>query len=260
MTRTDRLGMHRWRRDPIGIVSFFLIWGGILADIGGYDGMIALTGIGLFGPLLLRELGLLPWIDEFHREATTRASQHAYLSGGICLVIVMTVFGFGGTHNEEGAHFFDAVPASLVLLIMALTWYLSRLLQFWGALVGASRILLGALCAYGLVAAVATIQVIINLGAGESPRRVMAWLATIYLPPAFLALATWCSRRWPRITGVTLLALSAWLFFGFRLTSQLLFGAEFSFPWQTRVVLACLLLAPLVASGIALVAGRRYQD
>jgi hypothetical protein len=260
MNRNGRFGMHRWRRDPIGIVSFLLIWGGILADIGGYDGMIALTGIGLFLPLLLRELGLLPWIDEFHREATTRASQHAYLSGGIFLVGVMTVFGFGGTHDDHGARFFDEVPASLVLLIMALTWYLSRLLQFWGALVGAFRILLGALCVYGVVAAVVTIQVVNRLADGELPRRALLGLATIYLPPVFLGLAAWCSRRWPRITGVILLAISAWLLFGYRSTSQLLFGSEPGFPWQTRAVLGCLLVAPLLAAGIAFVAGRRYHD
>jgi hypothetical protein len=260
MTRTDRFGLRRWRRDPIGIVSFFLIWGGILADIGGLDGMIALTGLGLFAPLLLRELGSLPWIDEFHREATTRASQHAYLVGGIFLVMVMTVLGFGGTHNDEGAHFFDAVPASLVLLIMALTLYLSRLLQFWGALIGAFRILLGAFCVYGLIAALATIQVVSKLTDGESPRRALVWLATIYLPPLFLALAAWCCRRWPRITGMFLLAICAWLISGYQTTSQFLFGAEFSLPWQTRVTLGCLLLAPLLAAGVALLAGRHYED
>jgi hypothetical protein len=259
MTRNDLFGLHRWRRDPIGIVSFLLIWGGILADIGGYDGMIALTGIGLFAPLLLRELGLLPWIDEFQREATLRASQHAYLSGGIFLVVVMTVFGIGGTHNDEGARFFDAVPASLVLLIMALTWYLSRLLQFWGALVGAFRILLGTLSVYALVAAVTTLQVV-KLADGEAPRSVLVMLATIYLPPVFLALAAWLSRRSPRITGVILLAVCVWLFFGYGPTSQFLFGSAFSIAWQTRVVLGCLLLAPLLAAGIAFVAGRRYHD
>jgi hypothetical protein len=260
MTRNDRFGLHRWRRDPIGIVSFLLIWGGILADIGGLDGMIALTGLGLFAPLLLRELGLLPWIDEFHREATTRASQHAYLSGGIFLILIMAVLGFGGTHDDEGAHFFDAVPASLVLLIMALTWYLSRLLQFWGALVGAFRILLGAFCAYGLVAVAASVQVVARLTDGPSPRRALVWLATLYLPPLFLAIAAWCSRRWPRVTGAILVALCAWLVLGYRTTSQFLFGPAFSFPWQDRAVLGCLMLAPLLAPGIALVAGHRYDD
>ncbi len=132
--------LRAWARNPVNLVSAVMIWGGLLAAVETQTNwLMAVFGAGLLGPTLLRELGLMRWEDEFQRDVATRAALHAFLAGGVLLVAVMGFNGFGGPDNPE-LKFKDAVPASSVLITLTLVWYLSRLLQYWGARKAAFRI------------------------------------------------------------------------------------------------------------------------
>ena len=123
-------------RDPTPLIAGALVLLGLVGSFVGPDRLILLAGLGMFGPFVLRESGVLPWRDEFQRETTLRAGMHALLAVGVLVTATMATQGYGGINLPM-----DSIRASTVLLVLGLTWILSKILQFWGAQRGAFRLL-----------------------------------------------------------------------------------------------------------------------
>lgn len=245
MTTTEHeFDLRGWLRDPVGLLSF----AGIAAGLAGLliserDGFVALFFAGVFGPTLLRELGLLRWRDEFQRETTTRAALHAFLGAGAFLAAVMSLHGFTGTYDAGGKTFQDALPASTVVILLATVWYLSRLLQYWGPVRAAVRIWTAFSCTYLVFWIVVVVAVSRTQGNVSVPQ--LALNAIFCLVPLILALV---GRRLPRVAGVVALVLVGWFVAaGFRNTTPS------TIPWELYLDILLLIVAPLAAPAVALV-------
>jgi hypothetical protein len=187
------------------IVTLVLVIGGWLAADQGPDWLIGLSFLGLFGSLILREVGVLRWRDEFQREAVMRAGMHALIAVGLVVTLVMATQGFGGTSYMGGpVEYADAFPVSVVFWVLAVTWGLSWLLQFWGARQGAFRILLMFMAVLTLVA---TVSLVFTALRGHQQQ--LHAIITGYGQLAMGWLAVMACRRWPRVTGTALVAVTA---------------------------------------------------
>jgi len=217
-----------WQATPVGLASFALVVLGLLLGATVNMAWLLLLGAGCFGPGLLRELRLLRDCDEFQRQSSIRAGYHAFLAGGLFLVIVVAVRAWG--HRSLGNH--DAFPASLVLTCMLVTYALSQLTRFWGARAAAFRILLMFGFFWFCFVALSHAGEPINL------------LVELLLPLILVALA-FASRRWPRPVGAVLLATGIGALF--------LFHIEEGFTGNSgRLYVFFLLLLPLLYTGAGL--------
>lgn len=228
------------------IVAGILVGVGILLWMFVDRGLLFVAGVGAFGPGILREIGLLDDRDEFQRESARRAGYHAYLGGGLVAVMVVSYLQRSGTAPQSEGEW-----VGLVLLVLWLGWLFSTLMSYWGAEKTTSRILLtvGSFWAlFGLA------DVIGGIGSaastGETLRGALA--VTVLIAPWFLL--AWTVRRWPKRTGVGLIAAAAVLMAVFTpIGPSPLSGA-------TRAFTATLLLAPLVACSLGLLVGAGVMD
>jgi len=190
---------------------------------------ILLTGLGTFGPGLLRELGWLHDKDEFQIEAARRAGYHAFLAAGL-VAFLLIAFLHSAERNVKNL---DGLPDFFAALLW-FTWMLSSLVSYWGARKTAFRILVTFGGAWLLFVVLSHIQ--------HPLEMLMEGLITL----PFFACA-WLSRRWPRIAGAAVLASSvACLVFILRIHVQRQLGLVVS------AVTLLLFIGPLVASGLAL--------
>jgi hypothetical protein len=220
------------RANPVAWVAGALVLSGFLLP--GKEGqpsqwVILLTGLGTFGPGILRELGWLRDKDEFQLQAARRAGYHAFLVAGLAAFLWIAFIRSGPRHlknPEELATFFAA--------ILWFTWMLSALLSYWGARKTAFRILL----LYGIAWLAFNI-----LGNLRSPvAMVMQCLLTV----PFFGCA-WLSRKWPRAAGLLLLASSVFfIIFIMRIHQARGLGMVVS------AITLLLFAGPLFASGLAL--------
>jgi len=190
---------------------------------------IVLTGLGTFGPGLLRELGWLKDKDEFEIQAARRAGYHAFLASGLAAFLWIAFVRSGPRQlksPEELATFFAA--------ILWFTWMFSSLVNYWGARKTAFRILL----AYG--AAWMAFNVL-----DELTHPVAMLMQSLLTVPFFLC--AWLSRQWPRSAGVLLLVASVALFILIARVHEAR-GLGLVVSATTMV----LFIGPLFASGIAL--------
>ncbi len=229
------------------------LWANILLIIGllgmalEYDqwGSV-IVGLGLFGPYLLRELGFLPWCDEFQREIFMRSGMHALLGVGILVTAIMAIEGVGGRTDLEGNWLMkDSMTASTVLLVLAVIWILSRLLQYWGTLIGSRRFLIG----YFSISFVGISIVFVSVlghGIGFSFSKWFLAFAQI----GWIGILALGVYRWPRIVGFLLLGTLA-------TTAPHIIaiaGQNMGEPaWVGVIVETCVLILPLLIPGFALV-------
>ena len=241
--------LRAWARNPVNPVSTLMIWGGLLTAIATQaPAWIWVFGAGFFGPTLLRELGLMRWEEEFQREVALRAALHAMLAVGLLSTAVMAINGFGGTYNDEMKAFEDAMPASTVLILLALVWSLSRLIQYWGVRKAAFRIW----CGVGLVwlgVVLIALMTLEPIREGMGPRRLLE-MCLFWAPLLVLA---WLAPRWPRWVGAAGLAYLGWILFGADM-AQAFAG---TMPWEMRLDMVLLTLAPVGAPAVALLASRK---
>ncbi len=235
----ERNGRRSWYSHATPIVAGGLVILGVsLAGISWW--FFLLTGLGVFGPGVLREAGWLRDKDEFQRRAEQRAGYHSFLISGLMATLAIAYFRSG----ERG----DAPAGEVAMLFLALlwfTWFLSSLISYWGPQKTAFRILLS----FGL----AWLAFIILSNSGSHWSGWTALLMQSLLVVPFFALC-WSSARWPRSTGILLLVAAAFLFqfFGmFQRTNRNLISQGITF---------ILFLGPLVASGLALLACRSSDD
>lgn len=220
----------KWRPTPsTAIAGTFVIAGFILMEISGW--FLILTGLGTFGPGILRELGILNDQDEFQRQAAHRAGYHAFLVTGLLAFIIVAAYRAhtGGARN---------IPEELVTSILALlwfVWFISSLLDYWGSQKTASRMLV----AFGVVWWIFSIA--------DSMSSVLSFLmASLVTVPFFLM--AYLSKKWPIPSGILLIAFAGFFFYFFKLYE--IFGPD---PMaKGRPVVIILFIGPLLASGIAL--------
>ena len=189
---------------------------------------IALTGLGTFGPGILRELGWLKDKDECQQSAARRAGYHAFLVTGLAAFLCIAFFRSGERnvqHLEELATFF--------LIILWFTWMFSSLVSYWGARKTVVRTLL----AYG------GCWFLFNILANLRHPIVLIMQCLITLPFFGGAYLSW---RWPRTTGWLLLAASAFFFRFFHLHQ---FNPN---GMVVNASTAVLFIGPLCASGLCL--------
>lgn len=232
MTRfADRIG---WRPTTATLIGAALVIGGfLLAELNWW--FIVLSGIGAFGPGILRELGWLRDNDEFARRAAQRAGYHAYLVTGLVAFVLIGFIRSGERHLKHPEEL-----ATLLLALLYFTWLLSSLLAYWGARKAASRILVGFGACWLL------------FSAEDSWRDPLGLLMhSLVAAPFFVLAAT--ARRWPRVTGLLLIAAGVFFYFFFDFHSDQRGGLI------TNSVTAVLLVGPLVGSGVALLGERRVS-
>lgn len=221
------------------LAGSLVIGGSVLAVLFG-AWFLLLVALGAFGPGVLREAGWLRDKDELQLRAAHRAGYHAYVTCGIAAFVSLAYFQ-SGVHDVADSQ-------NLALLFLALlwcTWFLSALLSYWGPRKTAARILT-AVGVFWL-----GLMIVSNLRAESSS---LLALLVQSLPAVPLFALAWTSPRWPRTTGVGLLALSL-------LTLVLLAEpAESGAGPIEQVIRVLLFFGPLLACGVSLLTVRRGDD
>lgn len=226
---------QRWRPTRTTWIAGGLVVAGLLlTEVSWW--FLLLAGAGALGPGLLREIGWLRDKDEFQRRADHRAGYHAFLAAAL-VAFALVAFFRSAERSIENTH----RMATLFLSVLWFTWFLSSMLAYWGAQRAACWILR----VFGSVVLVFTI--VSNLGAEWT-----GWLALLLHPLLalpFFVLA-WSAGRWPRVSGLLLLAAFAGLF--------ILFGGINTINLEGVVFV--FVLGPLLASGIALLFASVERD
>lgn len=229
----------KWHHTPIFLIAGSAVIGGvILTSVNWW--FILLTAAGTFGPGLLREFGWLNDRDEFQRRADQRAGYHAFLITGIVAFVFLAFFRSADRDVKNPEEL-----ATLFLSLLWFTWFFSSLLAYWGPQKTAARVLISFGSAWLLFTIVA------NTGS-----EWLGWTAILIQPllaVPFFALA-WLSRRFPRISGILLLAVSIF-FVRFMGWFQ---GGERGIINES--VTFILFVGPLLGSGVALLAMGRQPD
>jgi hypothetical protein len=200
---------------------------------------LLVVGAAAVGPGLLRELGVLKDQDEFARQASRKASYHAYLAG------MVLAFLFAAAFRTEAP--IEAEPGEVIelaLIVLWFTWLLSWLLSYWGPRKTAARLL------YAFGAVWLAFNVLGNLNS------FVALVMQSLLAVPFFILA-WTSHRWPRASGIILIL--AGLFFAniFDTFERILSTDPFD---NGAPFVLVLFIGPLVASGIALLRGSKVEE
>jgi hypothetical protein len=228
-----------WRVTRVGAIATVLVCSGVVLAITVDMVFLILAALGTFGPGILRELGWLRDQDEFQRLAARRAGYHAYLAGGFAAILIVALLRAGAA-NLDG----PAQAAALVLVVLWLTWFFSSLLDYWGAQRAASRTLI-VFGSFWLLFVV--------LSHAKEPAGLLMELLVV-LP--FFGLA-WLVRRWPRLGGALLIAVSvgtSTLFRFFRFHDA---NAE---QMLAKALTFVLFEVPLLASGLALLRTHHQRD
>ena len=223
---------RRWRPSPITLVAGGLVIAGfVLVEVNWW--FFLLTAMGTLGPGFLREIGWLRDKDEFQRRADHRAGYHAFLTTALVAFVVLS-------YLRSADRQFGSLSslASFFLVLLWFTWLFSSLLAYWGPKRTATRVLR----VFGAVVLIFTI--VSNLGPEWT-----GWTALLLHPllsVPFFALA-WLASRSPRLAGTLMIFSAAGFFLLLRGPRENLLEFVLS---DTFV----LILGPLLASGIALMA------
>ena len=231
---------NRWRPTATTwLAGSFVVAGSVLAVLFGAWFLLAVA-IGAFGPGVLREAGWLRDKDELQLQAAHRAGYHAYVTCGIAAFVSLAYFQSGGPDVADSQNL-----ALLFLALLWCTWFLSALLSYWGPRKTAARILT-AVGVFWL-----GLMIVNNIRFEWS-----GWpgLLVQSLPAVPLFVLAWTSPRWPRMTGVTLLALS---FLTLMLLAEPAQNGTGPIEQVTRVLL---FFGPLLACGVSLLTVRRGDD
>jgi hypothetical protein len=233
-------------RDPVAVVSFLLTWGGfVLGTL--HTAFFTLIALGLLGPWLLRGLGVLKQ-DEFRADAARRAAEIALATTGLFLIGVLVARGMGGTYSEAEKITYDAVPASLPLVILALSYQIGSLMLFWGVRVAASRIYFG----LGIVWICLGITALFLDDVAASLGDVAVFLL---ITLGFMGLAFLSLRR-PRIAGGVALLLGLALLWA----TGILQVRTKNLPWDWIAFEAVLTVVPFAVPAFALLFERPEPD
>ena len=159
---------------------------------------VGILFLAVFGPPLLRELGILKDTDEFTRGIVHRAGFHAFLLGGLLLAAnqLLQTFSHRVPVAREG-HLHVEIHAMWFAIIIA--YLVSYLIQYWGPRLGVFRIILAA-------AAINLIETLSLLRTTYTDPRGPALLSMLAIVSVLVLLAFLVRSR-PRLGGGVLLAL-----------------------------------------------------
>lgn len=168
---------------------------------------MGLLGLGVFGPPLLREFGLMRDDDDFTRGVMHRAGFHALLP----VVALLTADRIMANYHESlpaawGQHdlYFDL---EFLIQLALVVYVVSFVVQYWGARAGVARVFVG-------VAVIAVLQILgAHLTHSGAVTAMVAWSTAIIA--AVLCSLGWFASRKPRAAGVVLLVLCAAALVGF---------------------------------------------
>lgn len=233
-----RLGRNGMRLPSTpGLVAGLLVVVGVLLWMFVDRSLLFVAGLGAFGPGILRELGWLRDQDEFQRQAAHRAGYHAWLTGGLAAVLVVSGLEWSGSGEVARVEWIR-----FILVLMWLSWLFSALLAYWGARPMARRVLL-VFGSFWLVFVAA--ELISDSATSSAGDMLLGSAAGIGLVAPFLVLS-WTAARWPRVTGAILLIVAALFVVVFG------GGARGGLDLSTILLTQTILVVPLAASGIAL--------
>jgi len=216
----------------IDAAAYVLILAGLFLGLSYHIGFLALVAVGAFLPGLLREVNVLADRDELQRHAAANAGHRAFLVGGLLVVAIMMVQGWGRPEPPPAQG-----PLLVVLLFMLVVYLFSYAFSFWDARRAARRVLL----AFGLFW-----LAFVVLSHGLEPAALLTEGLLVPLP--FL-LGAWLAGRWPRLVGVALVALSIFTLFFFHI-------AQRAATDESSLMTALLLPLPLAVVGLALLSTR----
>ena len=226
---------NSWRPSKVTLIGAACVVIGFLA-CGISWWFLLLSGLGAFGPGLLRELELVDDRDEFQRRADQRAGYHAFLVAGFAACALVAWFRSGERLLQNPQEL-----ATLFLCLLWFSWLLSSLVSYWGARKAAARILIVfGLCWFGFA-------ILANTGSEWGGWTALLLHPLIALP--FLVLAKLSSSR-PRLAGGLLFLVAAFFVWFFRM-----FRGD-AIDIVTQGVTFILFIGPLLASAVALVVYR----
>ena len=207
---------------------------------------IILAGVGAFGPGLLRQVGLLPQLDEFQRQAVARAGYRSYLIGGAvaCLTIA-------GLHATGAGVRYPAELLTFLLVVLWLTWLFDYVMQVWGPKRTAATVL----ATFGSFWLLFALLTAVSESNSVAEAVVGLLMGAAVVTPFFGC--AWAAYRLPRITGWALLAFSA-MALGLFVREWL--GGTSGQDWTTVLMTTTTLVVPLVAVGMGLVRWRPDDD
>jgi hypothetical protein len=187
---SSRLNRVADLRERIGM---FVVFVGLLLTVTLDPRFVLIIAIGVLGPHVVRALDRTGEPDEFRAEILRRSGFRSYLVVCAVLIAVIAVSSSGGSLAGSDL----PLQADVLLVTALLVFYLSYLLEFWGARDGSIRVFL----AFGLLAFIQSGVVLTQRGS------VSLWWASvvellgivvIYFIPVLTI------RRWPRVSGVIL--------------------------------------------------------
>jgi hypothetical protein len=166
---------------------------------------LGLVGLGVIGPPLLRELGLLRDADDYTRLAMYRAGFHALLLV-VVLLIANRILAYYASRLPEpfgihGLYFTLEFLIQIALVVYAVSY----VLQYWGARVGAARVLIGG-CVFAIVSSAGALFSMRDQIQGLD--YLVNFTAFIVIALAVAVLAGITLRR-PRLGGGILLVVTA---------------------------------------------------
>ncbi len=232
---------QRWRPTATTWLAGSLVLGGAVLAVWSSGWFLLLAALGTFGPGVLREAGWLRDKDELQLLAAHRAGYHAYLTCGIAAFVSLAYFQSGPPDVRDSQDI-----GLLFLVLLWCTWFLSALLSYWGPRKTAARIL----TAFGTFWI--ALMIIDNIRLEWSS----GWAALLMqsLPAVPLFVLGWTSPRWPRTTGILLLAIAA-------LTLVLLAEpAQNDTGLVMQIIRVLLFIGPLLACGVSLLSVRSGED
>lgn len=231
----DSVLKQRWQPNWVTLVAGVAVVSGLLLTSVSWWFLI-LAALGTFLPGALRELGWLRDQDEMQMQATHRAGYHAYLVTGSLAFVLVAAFRATNQSLENANEL-----ATLFLVLLWFTWFLSSLIRYWGAVTAAIRILI----TFGIVWL--GFVVLANTGSEWTGWTSLIMHTLLALP--FFALAA-LAYVLPRVSGVALILMAGFFlwFFGFFQREHL--------AVINQSITMLLFVGPLLASGIALVSHR----
>lgn len=194
-------GMRELKIPSVDWIAFAI---GIVGLIGSRfeSPLMALLGLAVFGPPLLREIGLLKDYDEYTQNISRRAGFHTVLVVGAMVFLNHVVYQTvgllpTGIHPSEDPGW--AYSMTEIRFMLVVVFLISSLYQYWGGRLGSFRILLG-IFGFSVMNIVEPLLRRTELGGKY-------WDTKIIILVLVLSLA-FASRRWPKITGIFLLIIS----------------------------------------------------
>jgi len=151
-------------------------------------------------------------------------------------MIALPLIEWGGGVIDESAEW-----VRFVVIVMWLTWLSSTLLIYWGPAKTASRILV-VFGSFWAVFVMATLVGEVTSGQALGPTLLGTAVGVGVVAPFFVLART--AHRWPRPTGIALLAIAV--------IFVLVFARPGGLSWSTVVMTQGLLSAPLIVCGLAL--------